>query len=123
MRVLNIEDNPIKQAGIKRALQWNGISEIEDTDNMEDGIRMIQESAYDLLVLDMQFPLRAASGVDVEAGLKTMKRLQELKINVPIIICSADRLNIPDVAGCIYYSQNTDLEMEFRKLMEKLRAK
>ena len=61
-KVINIEDDAIKHVNIRRALKSNGVSHIERARNAEEGLDMIDNAIekgepYDLLVLDMQFPV------------------------------------------------------------------
>ena len=88
--------------------------------NMEDGLAELAAQHYDLLVLDMQFPLEKGAEVDTEAGMKLLARLQEQKNEIPVIICSSDRLRIDGVIGCIFYNPSRDLNFDFKDLLAQI---
>ena len=121
MRVLNIEDTMLKHIDIVRALAWNGITEVDHKKNLAEGLAQLQQEQYDLLVLDMHFPLETGGEADPEAGMKAIAALQELNLTLPIIVCSSDRLRIDEVLGCVFYNPSRDLNFDFKELLAKIR--
>jgi CheY-like chemotaxis protein len=111
----------LKHIDIARALAWNGITEVDHKKNLAEGLEQLQKKPYDLLVLDMHFPLEVGSEADPEAGMKALMALKELEIDIPIIICSSDRLRIDEVLGCVFYNPSRDLNFDFKELLEKIR--
>ena len=128
MRVINVEDDIFKHNDIKRALEVLGLKDITLVKNEKDAIKLIIESVnsdnpFNLVISDMQFPLFAGGGKDNNAGFKLIDDLKDNDVDIPVIVCSSFNLNIPDIIGCVYYSKNTDLDVEFRKLLQKLPGK
>ena len=125
MRVLNVEDYPIKHYEIKNALNRLGITDITLVECENDAIISVLESIennnpYDLIITDMQFPLFSNGRPDDDAGLTLLAELKEQGIDIPVIFCSSFRLDIPEVLGCVHYSRNADLWEEFQKLIKLL---
>ncbi len=123
MKILNVEDDPYKHQDIKRALNRMGITDITLEESVNGAVISVLESIenhnpFDLIISDMQFPLFTNGRPDDDAGMTFIAELKEQNIDIPIIICSSFRLNIPEVMGCVHYSRNTDLWEEFRKLIE-----
>ena len=59
MKVLNVEDNPIKHCHIKRALEYCGAKTVDCCNNLQEGLEALKEAIttekkYDLLVTDMR---------------------------------------------------------------------
>ncbi|MBE5923548.1 MAG: response regulator [Lachnospiraceae bacterium] len=123
MRVLNVEDDPMKHDNIKRALNRMGITDITYVECENDAMISVLDSIenntpYDLIISDMQFPLFSNGKPDDTAGETFIAELQEHNIDIPIIVCSSFRLNIPNILGCVHYNPNDpDLYEEFRKLI------
>lgn len=123
MRVLNVEDDPIKHHEIKSALNRMGINDITLVECENDAVVSVLDSfeknnPYDLIITDMQFPLSTNGTPDVDAGVKLIAELKEQKIDVPVIVCSSNRLQLPDVLGCVHYCpEKIDLWEEFRKFI------
>ena len=128
MRVLNVEDDPIKHHEIKEALKRLGITDVTLSEYEFDAMVCVTESIendnpYDLIISDMQFPLFDNGPKDDNAGMTFLAELKENNIDIPVVICSSFNLRLPDVLGCIHYSRNTDLWEEFRRLLQKLPKK
>lgn len=122
MRILNVEDDPIKYHHIKSALNRMGITDITLEESENSAIISVLESIennnpYDLIITDMQFPLFSNGRPDDDAGMTFLAELKEHNIDTPVIVCSSFRLRLPDVLGCVHYSKNTDLWEEFRNII------
>ena len=73
MRVLNVEDNPMKHYQIKRALEYCGAKNVVCRDNLEEGLQTLKETMrtdkhYDLVVTDMNYPLQKGGESCGQAG-------------------------------------------------------
>lgn len=126
MKVLNLEDNVYKQVDMRKALDWCGVNDVDQVENMEDGFRKIYElsdsgETYDVIITDMHYPLSKDSKSDFDVGKKLLKRLKEENINIPIIVCSSRNFKIPGVFGEVWYHKSVDINWEFKKLLEKLK--
>lgn len=120
--ILNIEDNIFKHMAIKRALERCGIHSVTHKNNAEDGISEIERAIasghpYDLLVLDMHFPVNGENRFD--AGEWVMEKLKEKGISIPIIICSSVRYRFPEAAACIFYNERSgDIDADMREALK-----
>ena len=128
-RVLNIEDTISKHVDICRSLGKCGVAGniIDHATTALDGLAMIEkaikeEKPYDLLVLDMYFPIAPRERM-TQAGLYVLEDLKNKNINIPVIICSSVRLSIPDVVGCIHYNEwYSDLDGDMKEMIEIIRT-
>ncbi|MGL4449835.1 MAG: response regulator transcription factor [Sarcina sp.] len=88
MKILIIEDNKDLAISMKRGLE--GVNFKVDVSNLgEEGMEKAQINEYDAILLDLNLP-------DTD-GITVLKKLREMKFNVPIIIITA-RDNIADLA-------------------------
>ena len=125
MKTINIEDDVLKHCAIKRALNQNGITQIIHATDGRTGVEKIEQAIaegkpFQLLVVDMHFPKAAGERPDSEAGLYVIKTLQEKGIQIPIIVCSSDRLRIGGIAGCVHYHPSRDLYFDMKEILEEL---
>lgn len=122
--VLNIEDDIFKHIAIKRALEFCGIHRVDHATNSDEGLRMLDASLgnepYDLLVLDMQFPVSGKYHGE-EAGIYVMEQLKKKLIDIPIIICSSLRLRIEGAVDCLFYNKSRDLNMDMRNALKQIK--
>ncbi len=116
------DDDVIKGADIRKALEFNGIRNIMTVRNQEKLWEQIYhgEDKIDLIVTDMQYPLEAGEAVDEEAGLKLIERMKKEKINVPVIVCSSLNYSIPDILGSVWYNELNDLDLSFKEVLGRL---
>ncbi len=125
MRVLNIEDSPIKHKAIKDVLESCRITEVDNELNLEDGVNRYKEALsegnpYDLIISDMWYP--PAKGVHEErSGHLLVKMSLEEHWEIPIIICSNQNYDYPEIFGTLYYSENEDWEGKLRGYIKKLK--
>lgn len=122
-KVINIEDNAMKHTAIKRELGKLGVKSVARARNAESGIEMIQTAIdsgepFDLLVSDMHFDFFGEE--DMEAGEKTMKKLREMGIQIPVIFCSSQNWKIPGSIGTVFYNANRDWEGDLKMLLDRV---
>ena len=124
MKVLYIEDKDEKYMDVASALKRQGIPSIDWEMNAEDGLRELQKAIddgepYELLVLDMQFPVKGV--YNENAGEYVIEQLRKKGIEIPIIACSSlPFVEVDGAIGCVFYNARTDLDAEFRKLLARL---
>lgn len=124
MKAIILEDDIMKCIAIKNAINRCSFDEVDWCDNQEDGLQKIknsveQDSPYDLIVTDMQYPLEPSGEIDVDAGHKLIAKLKEDGIVIPIIVCSSLRLSIPGILGTVWYNRLKDINMDFREIISK----
>lgn len=125
VKILNIEDDIFKHNDIRKALERCGSYVVDLCDNMEDGLKCIEQAIdkgepYGLIITDMHYPLSKGAAADVNAGVRFINELKKRKINVPVIVCSSIRLTIPEAVGCVWYNPSRDLDDDFKELLEKI---
>lgn len=123
-KIINIEDSVGKHWDINRALAWNRYPEAELATNAETGIAMIEKAIadgkpYDLLITDMHYSVNGVD--DTKAGLYVIEELKRRGIEIPVIVCSSVRYDIPEIVGCVFYNRSRDLSWDFREVLSKLR--
>lgn len=125
IKAVIVDDDVIKGMDIRNALEWNGIREIMTVRNQEKLWEQIYhgEEKIDLIVTDMQYPLKAGEAVDEEAGFKLIERMVKEKIDIPIIVCSSLNYNIPDILGSVWYNKLNDLDSSFREVLGRLKKR
>ena len=126
MRVLIVEDNPEKYYDVKFALSQLGIADLTLVENANDATLTVleqkeNETPYDLIISDMQFPLFSSGKPVDDAGMTFIDEIHNLGVTTPIIICSSFRLQERSVLGCVHYSPKTDLVVEFKRLLEQIK--
>jgi threonine synthase len=85
-RIAVIEDNPDAMRLIRRILQAQGDIVVEEAQNGVEGLRLVQESRPNLVVLDLMMP-----GMDGFSVVEAMKADAELQ-TIPIIVVTAKEL-------------------------------
>ena len=116
------DDDVFKENNIRKALEFNGIRNITTVRNQEKLWEQLYQSEdpIDLIVTDMQYPLKAGEAVDKEAGLKLIERMENEKIHIPVIVCSSLNYKIPEILGSVWYNERNDLNVEFCEVLGKL---
>lgn len=85
-RIAIVEDNPDATRLIRRIIQAQGEFHIEEATNGVDGLRLIQESQPNLVILDLMMP-----GMDGFTIVDAMKHDNTLK-DIPVIVVTAKEL-------------------------------
>ena len=124
-KVLNIEDTAFKHIAIKRALNKAGVLFVDEAATGDKGLAMIETSIaegnpYDLVITDMHFPIYGED--DVQAGMKVIHELKRRGIEIPVVVCSSLRYNIPEVVECIFFNQKSrDIDADIREMLKKIK--
>ena len=122
IKAVIVDDDVFKGIDIQKALEFNGIQNIMTVRDQEKLWEQIYDSEdkIDLIVTDMQYPLKAEGAIDEEAGFKLMERMEKEKIDIPVIVCSSLNYKIPDILGSVWYSKLSDLNSNFKEVLDKL---
>lgn len=124
---LIIDDSPMKQNEIEKVLKDLGITVVDHAGARNEGLCKINDSyednsLYDFLVLDMQFPVFAGGYPDAEAGIDVLMEIERLGLPVPVIVCSSDVTDCKDrfenVIADIQYDSSVSLESEFGSVLK-----
>jgi len=84
-KVLYIEDNIENRTLVKRVLEVEGYIVLEADDGI-DGLRIVQEEAPDLILIDINLP--EIDGYEITTRLRQMESLS----NIPIVALTANVL-------------------------------
>lgn len=116
------DDDVFKGNDIRKALEFSGIRNIMTVGNQEKLWEQIYhgEDKIDLIVTDMQYPLKAGEAVDEEAGFKLIERMEKEKIYIPVIVCSSLNYRIPGILGSVWYNKINDINFNFKEVLSKL---
>lgn len=125
LRTLVVDDSIIKTMDIKRALEFNSIRDVRLVGNLEavwEEIEKGEETGerIDLIVTDMHYPLRPGGEADHGAGFILLEELKRKGMEIPVIICSSKNYNEPAALGCVWYSDRTDINFDFKEILQKL---
>lgn len=122
LKIINIEDSPIKHVKISNVLNMCGLNEIniDWATNLEDGINMIKEQGetYDLIITDMWFPIRKGEN-DIEAGDLLIQKSIEENWNIPILLISTVPYVYPEILGTVRYGEDYFWEEELISIVKK----
>ena len=88
-RILVIDDEPDMLMLLRMIIEDNTNYEVETTNNPVEGLKMLTEEAYDLVISDLKMP-----GMD---GLELFDELRKMSPDIPVIIITA--YGSPEAAG------------------------
>lgn len=75
---------------------------------------------YDLIITDIWYPA-VKGGHEEQSCEKLIEIASREKWNTPIISCSRQNYNYPEIFGSLFYSENEDWEGQLRGLIERLK--
>lgn len=92
MKILISEDNDYKYKVIEKyILDIIPETTITRVTYAKAGVMLLKNSTdYDLLIQDMQLPLKIDDRINVEGGLYVLNQLKRLNIKIKTCICSSD---------------------------------
>ena len=122
MRILIVEDTVMKYVEISRVLRGLCDAQIDNEKALEPAKEMFdkagrEDEPYHLVITDMHFPIESGGEEVPDAGYQLIEYIQKEQPELPIIICSSVRYSGDGVAGCVLYSDKTDLRAEFSKIL------
>ncbi len=89
-KILVVEDEPGMQMGLKDNLEFEGY-QVHTADNGEEGLAMIVEQNYDLVVLDVMLPKMS--------GFELCRTIRKKGLELPVILLTAKNEEIDKVRG------------------------
>ncbi len=92
MKILISEDNDYKYKGIEKyILDIDPLATITRVTYAKASVNILTDiNDYDLLIQDMQLPLKIDDRIDIEGGLYVLNQLKRLNIKIKTCICSSD---------------------------------
>ena len=84
MQVLFVEDDPMNRRVVKDMLRVVGANMAEAQD-AETGLRMIDETDYDIVLMDLRMP-----GMDGLTAIRHIRAKMAPKSELPVIVVTAD---------------------------------
>ena len=80
-RILVIDDELDMLMLLRMIIEENTDCEVETTNNPSEGLKMVMEDDYDLVIADLKMP-----GMD---GMEVFEELKEMRPDIPVIIITA----------------------------------
>ncbi|MAX90693.1 MAG: hypothetical protein CMK99_08125 [Pseudomonas sp.] len=146
MRVLVIEDNPLKRDKIVEFLGGRAITDLQEAASYNSGFTVASENIFDLIILDMSMPtfdrsdtthggrFRAVAGKEIARRLKKAGKLVPFVVLTGYTDFSTDSQNLSieqiDVLlselgecyrGCVFFdSTNSQWEEKLTQVIETL---
>lgn len=115
MRILLVEDDPLKERVVTRIIRHHleGV-EVDHKDHGVAGLAAILEGSYKLLICDWDFPICPRDGIMSGAGAELVELAK--KRGLPVIVCSSHEK--PDnFLGLWVTAWNTDLIPAVRAIL------
>ena len=84
MQVLFVEDDPMNRRVVKDMLRVVGAN-MAEAEDAETGLRMIDESDYDIVLMDLRMP-----GMDGITAIRHIRAMTTAKSGLPVIVVTAD---------------------------------
>lgn len=84
MQVLFVEDDPMNRRVVKDMLRVVG-ADMEEAADAETGLRMIDDGAYNIILMDLRMP-----GMDGLTAIRHLRSKQSNKATLPVIVVTAD---------------------------------
>ena len=84
MKLLFIEDDAMNRRVVKDMLKVAGV-EMDEADGAIAGLRRIDDSVYDLVLMDLRMP-----GMDGLEAIELLRRREDGKRSLPVIVLTAD---------------------------------
>ena len=125
LSVLVLEDEMFKYHQLKNALEECCIPTVTWAGTVEEGLRLVQEAAgkgkgFDLIITDMNYPIREAEGTNPEAGMVCIEKIRSLGMNTPVVVCSSIRYDVKQAFACIWYSEARSLLLDLREVIMRI---
>jgi len=84
MQVLFVEDDAMNRRVVKDMLRVVG-ADMEEAADAETGLRMIDDGAYNIILMDLRMP-----GMDGLTAIRHLRSKQSGKATLPVIVVTAD---------------------------------
>lgn len=131
MKVLIIDDSGMKRHDIINTLEGFGITDITEKEARNEGLRELLKSyesdnPYDLLILDMQFPVFPDGMPKPNMGIDVLHEIERKGWDIPVVMCSSDSTDLKDtfenVIADVQYDPMVSLTYKFEKIIDMLKS-
>ena len=122
MRIIIIDDDKYKVQNLRSYLKEEDT--VSTFNNFCAGMFELVKNneSYDILFLDMNFPLNENEFPQPRMGLLVLNELQRRKINIPVVIYSSDKTNVEDydnIIGYIVYDSSLYIQEQVDEIKVK----
>lgn len=123
MIIINVDDNPIKQRRIVRALKELGPdNEVIEFRYAEEVVDYVKKNYIDLIVTDMQFCFSKDSAEDNECGKKLINEIRRLDDSIRFVICTSGDESVDGRGiGHVTYSDAENFDKRLQNAIRTLR--
>ena len=119
MQVLIVDDEVFKRIAIKRALEEFCPARTDFATTVEEALQRVGEQPYDLILSDMNYPLKRGEPNTWNAGEILVKRLRERGLLVPVIICSSENVTGTAATGSVWFHPERILSWDLQRVMRE----
>lgn len=131
-RILIIDDEDVVRSELKERIDSMG-HESEQAECVENALKLIQEMAFDCILLDLAIPVKFEGVARVDHGKNLLQRIVAMENAVPVIVVTANHKSGHKVAiECIELGADTFVSKDFdedpvepkiRRALDKARSK
>ena len=120
MKLLYIEDDPVKAYEVQKAILNAGIKsgDITKCSTYPQAEEALDTETFDVIVSDMFYP--GADGREVAGGEMIIQKAGILSHTPPVVIISSQQFTIPEAVSCIWYNENEMWEEKLKKIWEEI---
>ena len=125
MKILYAEDSRLKYMDVQMALKSAGMAQMTRVQSVEKAVEAAEDARdagepYDIVLTDMNYPLREGGRRTTESGTMIIRELREHGFDMPVIICSSHSYNEPLAYGSVFYSERKrDWERELVQMIQQ----
>jgi len=108
LKIFYAEDNTVKYMAVFREMRSMGYLIDKCEDNLSDALKEVLKARdegrpYDIIMTDMNYPLKRGGVSTNEAGPMFISRLKEEGIASPVIEISSENYVVPEAFKCVWY--------------------
>lgn len=121
MKILHVEDDAIKHANIYNQIKQVVSANISWAKSYDEGIGILFDDEYDLIITDMSYPIHAGETPNDDAGDRFIEYIKAVEIDTPIVLVTAFGMKKKDILATVQYRENTEWESEIKNIVRKLK--
>lgn len=121
MNILHVEDNALKHANICNQINQVLPASISWAKTYEEGIRILFDKEYDLIITDMSYPIHEGETPNDDAGDRFIEYVKSIEIDTPIVLITAFGMKKKNIYATVQYNENVDWENEIKNIVKGLK--